>query len=159
MPTSLFGSPALPLIRFGDKRATALTGPSPFQMPSLNPARSLGPAFVLSRWDGHWVCWVGGLGGGLACGLLHEWARRRQHTSSTSRASSPRDLDDDKPTFPASHHHYRHAATYCAATAPRPDHSEPLYSGTKSMYCRSPPPARHTLHRSAKGSSISTCSM
>ncbi|KAM3967703.1 LOW QUALITY PROTEIN: MIP channel family protein big brain [Aphomia sociella] len=126
-------------------------------MPSLNPARSLGPSFVLSRWDSHWVCWVGGIGGGIACALLHEWGTRRPGAHSNSRASSPRDLDDlDKPTFPTSHHHYRHAPTYCAATAPRPDNAEPLYSGTKSLYCRSPPPARHTLHRSAEGPSSYT---
>ncbi|KAJ8735843.1 hypothetical protein PYW07_007463 [Mythimna separata] len=127
-------------------------------MPSLNPARSLGPSFVLSRWESHWVCWVGGLGGGVASALLHEWGGRRTRTGS-SRASSPRDLDDlDKPAFP-SHHHYRHAPTYCAA-APRPDTAEPLYSGTKSLYCRSPPPARHGLHRSqsvySKGSSATS---
>lgn len=115
------------------------------QMPSLNPARSLGPSFVLSRWESHWVSWVGGLGGGVASALLHEWGGRRARGAS-SRASSPRDLDElDKPAFP-SHHHYRHAPTYCAA-APRPDTAEPLYSGTKSLYCRSPPPARHGLHR------------
>ncbi|XP_047022274.1 neurogenic protein big brain isoform X3 [Helicoverpa zea] len=127
-------------------------------MPSLNPARSLGPSFVLSRWESHWVCWVGGLGGGVASALLHEWGGRRARTGS-SRASSPRDLDElDKPAFPT-HHHYRHAPTYCAA-APRPDTAEPLYSGTKSLYCRSPPPARHGLHRSqsvySKGSSATS---
>ncbi|XP_026319880.1 neurogenic protein big brain isoform X2 [Hyposmocoma kahamanoa] len=122
-------------------------------MPSLNPARSLGPSFVLSRWESHWVCWVGGIGGGIACALLHEWASRRPRPNSNSRASSPRDLDDlDKPAFP-SHHHYRHAPTYCSASAPRPDNAEPLYSGTKSLYCRSPPPTRHTLHRSAGSTS------
>lgn len=123
-------------------------------MPSLNPARSLGPSFVLSRWESHWVCWVGGIGGGVASGLLHEWASRGPLTTTNSRASSPRDLDDlDKPNFP--HHHYRHGTSYCPASAPRPDNAEPLYSGTKSMYCRSPPPTRHTLHRSAKGSQCS----
>ncbi|KAH9628411.1 hypothetical protein HF086_015941 [Spodoptera exigua] len=127
-------------------------------MPSLNPARSLGPSFVLSRWESHWVSWVGGLGGGVASALLHEWGGRRARGTS-SRASSPRDLDElDKPAFP-SHHHYRHAPTYCAA-APRPDTAEPLYSGTKSLYCRSPPPARHGLHRSqsvySKGSSATS---
>lgn len=116
-------------------------------MPSLNPARSLGPSFVLSRWESHWVCWVGGVGGGVASALLHEWGSRRGPGGGSSRASSPRDLDElDKPTFP-SHSHYRHAPTYCAAAAPRPDANEPLYSGTKSLYCRSPPPARHGLHR------------
>ncbi|XP_028170959.1 neurogenic protein big brain isoform X2 [Ostrinia furnacalis] len=124
----------------------AYTAASLVSMPSLNPARSLGPSFVLSRWDSHWVCWVGGVGGGVASALLHEWGSRRPRTGAGSRASSPRDLDElDKPAFP---HHYRHAATYCAAAAPRPDTAEPLYSGTKSLYCRSPPPARHPLHRS-----------
>ncbi|KAL4716857.1 hypothetical protein ACJJTC_012668 [Scirpophaga incertulas] len=118
-------------------------------MPSINPARSLGPSFVLSRWESHWVSWVGGLGGGIACALILEWGSRRPPTD-LSRASSPRDLDQldrvDKP-FP-----YR---SYCSAAAPRPD-PEPLYSGTKSLYCRSPPPARHTLHRSQSVYSSST---
>ncbi|VVC92631.1 unnamed protein product [Leptidea sinapis] len=107
----------------------------------------LGAAYCAASFS-HWVCWVGGLGGGVASGLLHEWASRKPRGNST-RASSPRDLDDlDKPAFPS--HHYRHASTYCSATAPRPgpETSEPLYSGSKSLYCRSPPPARHTLHRS-----------
>ncbi|XP_013133346.1 PREDICTED: probable aquaporin NIP4-2 isoform X2 [Papilio polytes] len=124
-------------------------------MPSLNPARSLGPSFVLSRWESHWVCWVGGLGGGVACALLHEWGTRRPRANTNSRASSPRDMDElDKPAFPT--HHYRHAPSYCSATAPRPDNTEPLYSGSKSLYCRSPPPARHALHRSADGSTCLT---
>ncbi|KAL0901191.1 hypothetical protein ABMA27_006497 [Loxostege sticticalis] len=126
----------------------AYTAASLVSMPSLNPARSLGPSFVLSRWDSHWVCWVGGVGGGVGCALLLEWGTRRARSGPGSR-----------PAFP---HHYRHAATYCAASAPRPDTSEPLYSGTKSLYCRSPPPARHPLHRSqsvySKGSATPSAS-
>ncbi|XP_041975585.1 neurogenic protein big brain [Aricia agestis] len=102
-------------------------------MPSLNPARALGPSFVLSRWEGHWVSWVGAVGGSVACAVLHEWGGRGR--APPSRASSPRE-DEDK---------FQYRATYC--TAPRPDAAEPLYSGSKSLYCRSPPPARQ-LHRS-----------
>jgi len=29
-----------------------------FQMPSLNPSRALGPAFVMNKWDSHWVSLV-----------------------------------------------------------------------------------------------------
>lgn len=49
---------------------------------SLNPARSLGPAFVTNRWNSHWIYWVGPFGGGITAGLLYEYifdpSRRRK---------------------------------------------------------------------------------
>lgn len=101
-------------------------------MPHLNPARSLGPAFVLSRWEGHWVQWAGPLTGGAGVALLREWAARR-------RRPPDEDRDDDEPDKRGS---------YCPAPLPRPvppppRPPSPLYGGTRSLYCRSPPPARH----------------
>lgn len=40
---------------------------------SMNPARSLGPAFVKNKWDAHWVYWVAPLLGGVTAGLIYEY--------------------------------------------------------------------------------------
>ncbi|XP_053672787.1 neurogenic protein big brain-like [Anopheles nili] len=42
-------------------------------MPYLNPARSLGPSFVLNKWDNHWVYWIGPLFGSVIAGLIHQF--------------------------------------------------------------------------------------
>uniref|UniRef100_A0AAG5DCB4 Aquaporin n=1 Tax=Anopheles atroparvus TaxID=41427 RepID=A0AAG5DCB4_ANOAO len=42
-------------------------------MPYLNPARSLGPSFVLNKWDNHWVYWIGPFVGGIIAGLIHQF--------------------------------------------------------------------------------------
>ncbi|XP_071441532.1 neurogenic protein big brain [Hetaerina americana] len=42
-------------------------------LPSLNPARSLGPAFVTNKWENHWVYWFGPLLGGVVSGLIYEF--------------------------------------------------------------------------------------
>uniref|UniRef100_A0A182Y8J2 Uncharacterized protein n=1 Tax=Anopheles stephensi TaxID=30069 RepID=A0A182Y8J2_ANOST len=42
-------------------------------MPYLNPARSLGPSFVLNKWDNHWVYWIGPFFGGIIAGLIHQF--------------------------------------------------------------------------------------
>lgn len=36
----------------------------------MNPARAFGPAVVASRWDFHWVYWLGPLLGSLLVGAL-----------------------------------------------------------------------------------------
>lgn len=42
-------------------------------MPSMNPARTLGPAFVMNKWDNHWVYWIGPLLGGAVSGVIYEF--------------------------------------------------------------------------------------
>ncbi|KAK6618093.1 hypothetical protein RUM44_002535 [Polyplax serrata] len=43
-------------------------------MPMLNPARALGPAFVMNRlWDSHWVFWFGPVLGGIIAAIIHEF--------------------------------------------------------------------------------------
>lgn len=59
-----------------------------FQMPSLNPARALGPSFVLDRWENHWVSWIGTLAGGIVSGILYEII------FSTKRGKRSKEMDD-----------------------------------------------------------------
>ncbi|GJQ66964.1 bib [Trypoxylus dichotomus] len=82
-------------------------------MPYLNPARSLGPSFVLSRWDNHWVYWLGPLIGGAASGLIYEYIlnprrHRRCKNSGDGDSSSIHSDEDtyddlDKPAAPKFH--------------------------------------------------------
>jgi MIP family channel proteins len=42
---------------------------------SMNPARSVGPSLVSGVWDGHWVYWLGPIGGALLATLAFQWLR------------------------------------------------------------------------------------
>ncbi|RZC37210.1 neurogenic protein big brain [Asbolus verrucosus] len=146
-------------------------------MAYLNPARSLGPSFVLNKWDNHWVYWVGPIVGGAAAGLIYEYIfnskRHRRQTESTDGDSSSIHSDEDtyddldKPSAPKFHgstyNTYRPSGTttappgYCAsltsaslysAPASKLERVESLYGGTKSLYCKSPPLTRANLNRS-----------
>uniref|UniRef100_A0A182R1E8 Aquaporin n=1 Tax=Anopheles farauti TaxID=69004 RepID=A0A182R1E8_9DIPT len=64
-------------------------------MPYLNPARSLGPSFVLNKWDNHWVYWIGPFFGGIIAGLIHQFvftpkpkSKSNSKSSNASNASS-----------------------------------------------------------------------
>ncbi|XP_077540188.1 lens fiber major intrinsic protein-like [Haemaphysalis longicornis] len=48
---------------------------------SMNPARSLGPAFVMNKWKNHWVYWFGPVAGGLLAGLIYEYIFDTQKTN------------------------------------------------------------------------------
>ncbi|CAO1333608.1 unnamed protein product [Diamesa serratosioi] len=67
-------------------------------MPYLNPARSLGPSFVLNKWDNHWVYWIGPLVGGAVSGLLYEIifnSKRKQMSAKDSEESSSINSEED----------------------------------------------------------------
>lgn len=69
-------------------------------MPSLNPARALGPAFVMNKWENHWVYWTGPVLGGVVAGLVYEFIfspRRqpRRPSDSIDGDSSSIHSDDD----------------------------------------------------------------
>nr|XP_023029311.1 neurogenic protein big brain [Leptinotarsa decemlineata] len=142
-------------------------------MPYLNPARSLGPSFVLNRWENNWVYWLGPLCGGIVSALIYEYifnTRRPKQVkesqddeSSSIRSEDMDNYDDiDKPTAPkfhgSSYNNYRASvgagggANYCgslySAPATKLERGESIYGGTKSLYCNSPPLTRANLNRS-----------
>ncbi|XP_015187296.1 PREDICTED: aquaporin AQPAn.G isoform X2 [Polistes dominula] len=48
----------------------------PFTGSSMNPARSLGPAVILTSWSNHWVYWVGPIVGAVIAGSLYKMGFR-----------------------------------------------------------------------------------
>uniref|UniRef100_T1KPH0 Aquaporin n=1 Tax=Tetranychus urticae TaxID=32264 RepID=T1KPH0_TETUR len=50
----------------------SLTG-LPASGASFNPARALGPAFVMNKWKHHWVYWIAPITGSMLAGLIYEF--------------------------------------------------------------------------------------
>lgn len=141
-------------------------------MPYLNPARSLGPSFVLNRWENHWVYWIGPLVGGAMSGIIYQYVfspRRafklkdlENDSACISDDDTNSDLDLEKLNMPQSKFHgssYRspngmqQQSGYCqnlytSELGSKADQLEPIYGGTRSMYCKSPPLTRANLNRS-----------
>ncbi|XP_058800161.1 neurogenic protein big brain-like [Phymastichus coffea] len=157
LPNTISAKPACVL-------AAAYTAATLVSTPFLNPARALGPAFVLNRWDNHWVYWIGPTAGGCIAALLHEYV-----LSGNRRSREPRDLDDadnssirsddetyddlekNTPKFPGGYATYRPVVGAASIYGPTPsalERVESIYGGTKSLYCKSPPLTRANLNRS-----------
>ncbi|KAL1123072.1 hypothetical protein AAG570_002160 [Ranatra chinensis] len=71
-------------------------------MPSLNPARALGPAFVMNKWENHWVYWFGPILGGIAAGLIFEFIfnpRRHFKRSKDSIDGDSSSIHSDEDTY------------------------------------------------------------
>ncbi|XP_024942632.1 neurogenic protein big brain isoform X2 [Cephus cinctus] len=158
LPSSISGKPAGVL-------AAAYTAATLVSSPFLNPARALGPAFVMNRWDNHWVYWVGPISGGAIAALLHEYVLNPRRTrdsrdvddgDNSSMRSDEDPYDDlDKPVgpkFPGGYATYRPVAGASSSVYSAPptalDRVESIYGGTKSLYCKSPPLTRANLNRS-----------
>nr|CAH7722501.1 unnamed protein product [Callosobruchus chinensis] len=133
-------------------------------MPHLNPARSLGPAFVLNKWESHWVYWLGPLLGGVLAGIIYEYIfnpKRHKRAKQTQDEESSSIHSDDVDNFddldkPATYNNYRQSVSegpdlnYCGSlySAPKLERQESIYGGTKSLYCNSPSLTRPNLNRS-----------
>ncbi|EZA50845.1 Neurogenic protein big brain [Ooceraea biroi] len=145
--------------------AAAYTAATLVASPFLNPARALGPAFVMNRWDNHWVYWVGPLTGGAVAALLHEYVLNPKRTKDSrevddgdnSSMRSDEDTYDDLdkpngPKFPGAYATYRPVAGASSSIYSAPpsalERVESIYGGTKSLYCKSPPLTRANLNRS-----------
>ncbi|XP_043284211.1 neurogenic protein big brain [Venturia canescens] len=153
--------------------AAAYTAATLVSSPFLNPARALGPAFVMNRWDSHWVYWVGPISGGALAALIHEYVLspkrpRDSHEMEDGENSSMRSDEDtyddlDKPNgpkFPGSYATYRPVAGASSSIYSAPpttlERVESIYGGTKSLHCKSPPLTRANLNRSQSVYSKST---
>lgn len=95
-------------------------------MPYLNPARSLGPAFVLNKWENHWVFWMGPMFGGAISGILYEiifkpkYDRRRskdldESSSMNSEGDANYDVELEKPNTMQPKFHRAPYNSYSAA--------------------------------------------
>ncbi len=54
---------------------------------SMDPARSFGPALVSGNFNGHLIYWIGPLLGGIAAGLLYNWAFLRDEPAPAADAA------------------------------------------------------------------------
>lgn len=66
---------------------------------SMNPARSLGPAFVTNTWSNHWVYWCGPVLGGLLSGLIYEYifdSPRKVPTITKEKDESEKDASETR---------------------------------------------------------------
>ncbi|PRP79751.1 hypothetical protein PROFUN_12613 [Planoprotostelium fungivorum] len=69
---------------------TAFTGPS------MNPARSFGPALVSWYWEYHWVFWVGPIVGGLLAALLFQFVLQPEHHEPSPENQVRRDVIENQ---------------------------------------------------------------
>lgn len=145
-------------------------------MPYLNPARSLGPTFVLNKWENHWIYWLGPMTGAAISGILFEIifnSKKRRMSGQDSEESSSMNSDDEinydndnektvpmQPKFHGGNFNtYRSAQGngqkqmaqqgFCQTMyQSKVERAESIYGGTRSLYCKSPQLTRANLHRS-----------
>ncbi|KAK2726103.1 hypothetical protein QYM36_000532 [Artemia franciscana] len=139
---------------------------------SFNPVRSLGPAFVMNKWDSHWIYWIGPLLGGAFGGLIHEFVFNTYQDGCQRKSTGEGDsssVHSDEECYEEADHgstplrgpvpgaltaRNQHYEAYKPMTVAQDnlckssrnlDQSESIYAGTRSLYCRSPIAAQRTM--------------
>ncbi|KAL8623208.1 hypothetical protein ACOMHN_066182 [Nucella lapillus] len=79
---------------YGDEYKEETVNEYRFTGSSMNPARSLGPAFVAGNWKYHWIYWAGPILGGVAAGLLYEFIFDPSRTRSRSHVTASVDVEE-----------------------------------------------------------------
>lgn len=131
-------------------------------MPYLNPARALGPSFVLKKWDNNLIYWCIPLLASVLSGIVQYKLKTNKENScnrtdeNISIQSEEYEADLNKQT--TQNHNFQNGQiikqskynqnVYSHAPSGKVDTQEPLYGGTRSLYSRSPPLTRGNLNRS-----------
>ena len=58
-------------LKFGLAVTGLATAAGPYTGCSMNPARSLAPTLWNNQWTGHWIYWLGPIGGSMLAALLY----------------------------------------------------------------------------------------
>lgn len=132
-------------------------------MPYLNPARALGPSFVLKKWDNNLIYWCIPFIASILSGLIQNIFVKSNTDKNSNGANEnisiqSEDYEIELNKQSPQNHNFQNGQiiqqlkynqnVYSHAPSGKLDTQEPLYSGTKSLYSRSPPMARSNLNRS-----------
>ncbi|KAL5282168.1 bib family protein [Megaselia abdita] len=132
-------------------------------MPYLNPARALGPSFVLKKWDNNLIYWCIPLVAGILSGIVQNILIKTNNEKKCNAADDNLSIQSEEYETELNkqstqNHNFQNGQiiqqskynqnVYSHAPSGKCDAQEPLYGGTRSLYSRSPPMSRGNLNRS-----------
>lgn len=131
-------------------------------MPYLNPARALGPSFVLKKWDNNLIYWCIPLVASILSGIIQNILIKSQNENcngtNENLSIQSEEYEAELNKQATQNHNFQNGQiiqqskynqnVYSHAPSGKGDTQEPLYGGTRSLYSRSPPMSRTNLNRS-----------